>query len=529
MNGLVKLRRALLSMSRKEGLPEFAAGLRARGVELVSTGGTAAVLRGAGLPVIDVSELTGFEDAFDGRVKTLHPAVHGAILADTSRSAHVAALRDLGIEEIDLVAVRLYPFEDTVGSGAAAEDCVENIDIGGPAMIRAAAKNHARVVALTDPEQYPKLASELEEHDGATTRRYRQRLAGEAFARTAAYDAAIAEWAHAGCSGSWPARLTLSAELRGSLRYGENPHQRAAVYRAGGRPGAVRARLLQGKPCSYNNLADADAAFEAVAEFRSGAGVACAIVKHTNPCGVAIRDSAAEAFEAARLADPESAFGGVVAFNAPLDRAVAEALAARFLEVVIAPKFPEAARQALASRAALRVLETGGLPDSADVPRCVRSVAGGYLVQEADHGRPAEGSDFMVVSQRQPSRQEWRAMEFAWRVVKHVKSNAIVLARDEVTLGVGAGQMSRIDAVRAAVAKAASTRGLQNNGTHPSEGVVLASDAFFPFADGVEEAAKVGVRAVIQPGGSRRDKEVVAAGDAAGMSMVFTGKRHFRH
>ena len=528
MNDLVKLRRALLSMSRKEGLPEFAAGLRRRGVELVSTGGTAAVLRGAGLPVIEVSELTGFEDAFDGRVKTLHPVVHGAILADTSRSSHAAALRDLGIEEIDLVAVGLYPFEDTVGSGAAVEDCVENIDIGGPAMIRAAAKNHARVVVLTDPEQYLELVSELEEHEGATTREYRQRLAAEAFARTAAYDAAIAEWVHAGCGGGWPARLTLSSELGGPLRYGENPHQRAAVYRAGGRPGAVLARLLQGKPCSYNNFADADAAFEAVAEFRSGAGVACAIVKHTNPCGVAIRDSAAEAFEAARLADPESAFGGVVAFNAPLDRAVAEALAARFLEVVIAPEIPEAARQALAFRAALRVLETGGLPDSAEVPRCVRSVAGGYLVQEADHG-PAEGSDFMVVSRRQPSREEWRGMQFAWRVVKHVKSNAIVLARDEVTLGVGAGQMSRVDSVRVAAAKAAATGGLQNNGTNTSAGVVLASDAFFPFADGVEEAAKAGVRAVIQPGGSRRDEEVVAAGDAAGMSMVFTGKRHFRH
>ena len=521
MEGLVRPRRALLSMSGKEGLAGFAAGLSARGVELVSTGGTASVLRGAGLRVTEVSDLTGFPDLLDGRVKTLHPAVHGAILADTSRPAHAEALESLGLSEIDLVAVGLYPFEKAAGSGAAVGDCIEQIDIGGPAMIRAAAKNHTRVVALTTPGQYPDLNEELDAHGGATTLAFRQRLAAAAFARTAAYDSAIAEWARDRWSGGWPDRLLLSAELGGVLRYGENPHQRAAFYRTGGRRGALLARLLQGKPCSYNNFADADAAFEAAAELPRAEGVACVIVKHTNPCGVAVRKSAAAAFEAARKADPESAFGGVVALNAPLDREVAEAMAPRFLEVVIAPEVEGDARLALAARESLRVLETGGLPDPEDASRFVRSVAGGYLVQDADRG-PTAGPEFRVVSRRSPDRDEFQSLEFAWRVVKHVKSNAIVLAWNGTTLGVGAGQMSRIDAVRAAIAKAEANGALAG-------GSVLASDAFFPFPDGVEAAAAAGVQAIVQPGGAKRDADVVAAADASDMAMVFTGLRHFRH
>ena len=521
MEGLVKLRRALLSMFRKEGLSDFAAELGARGIELVSTGGTASVLRGAGLPVTEVSELTGFPDLLDGRVKTLHPAVHGAILADTSRPAHREALQSLGLSEIGLVAVGLYPFEEAAGSGASAGDCIERIDVGGPAMIRAAAKNHARVVALTTPGQYPELLDELDAHDGSTTPGFRQRLAAAAFARTATYDSAIAEWARDRWSSGWPDRLLLSAELGGALRYGENPHQQAAFYRTGGRRGALLARLLQGKPCSYNNYADSDAAFEAAAEFPRGDGVACVIVKHTNPCGVAVRESAAAAFEAARKADPESAFGGVVAFNAPLDREVAEAMAQRFLEVVIAPKVASDARRALAARASLRVLETGGLPDPGDASRCVRTVAGGYLVQDTDR-EPTTGPEFRVVSRRSPGPEELRSLEFAWRVVRHVKSNAIVLARNGATLGVGAGQMSRVDSVRVAILKAEATGAL-------ADGSVLASDAFFPFPDGVKAAAAAGVQAIIQPGGAKRDPDIVAAADAEGMAMVFTGMRHFRH
>ena len=521
MEGLVKLRRALLSMSRKEGLPDFAAALSARGVELVTTGGTASVLRGAGLPVTEVSELTGFPDLLDGRVKTLHPAVHGAILADTSRPAHAEALKSLGLSEIGLVAVGLYPFEKAVDSGAEAGDCIEQIDIGGPAMIRAAAKNHVRVVALTTPEQYPELLEELHVHGGATTLGFRRRLAAAAFARTAAYDSAIAEWTLVRWSSGWPDRLLLSAELGGVLRYGENPQQQAAFYRTGKRRGALHARLLQGKPCSYNNYADADAAFEVASEFPCADGVACVIVKHTNPCGVSVRESATEAFEAARRADPESAFGGVVAFNAPLDRTAAEVMALRFLEVVIAPEIERDALHALATRASLRVLETGGMPDPGDASHCVRSLAGGYLVQDADSG-PTAGPEFRVASRRSPSREERRSLEFAWRVVKHVKSNAIVLARNGATLGVGAGQMSRVDSVRAAIMKAEATGAL-------AERSVLASDAFFPFPDGVEVAAAAGVRAIVQPGGARRDPDVVAAADAADMAMVFTGLRHFRH
>ncbi len=528
MKGLVRLRRALLSMSRKDGLADFACDLNQRGVELISTGGTASVLRGAGLPVTEVSELTGFPDLFGGRVKTLHPAVHGPILADTNLKAHRQALRAHGFAEIDLVAVGLYPFEEAVRSGAGMTECVERIDIGGPAMIRAAAKNHARVAVLTQAGQYSLVTDELDACDGATTLELRRRLAASAFARTAAYDAAIAEWAQGGRSQDWPDRMVLAAEIGSVLRYGENPHQQAAVYRTGARRGAVHARLLQGKACSYNNLLDADTAFAAVAEFPSRDGVACVIVKHTNPCGVAIRQSAAEAFEAARLADPESAFGGVVAFNAPVDPDAAELLAKRFLEVVIAPGVSEAAKIRLAGRSTLRVLETGGLPGREEASRIIRTVAGGYLVQEAD-GAPEGDIAMRVVTRRAPDFAEQQAMRFAWRVVKHVKSNAIVLAWNGATLGVGAGQMSRVDAVRAAVSKGVATGRLDAGASDHPAPAVLASDAFFPFPDGVEVAAEAGVSAIIQPGGAKRDSEVVAAADAAGIAMAFTGERHFRH
>ena len=528
MEGLVKLRRALLSISRKDGLADFAGGLNRRGVELISTGGTASVLRGAGLPVTEVSELTGFPDLFGGRVKTLHPAVHGPILADTNLEAHRQALRRHGLAEIDLVAVGLYPFEETVRSGAGMSECVEQIDVGGPALIRAAAKNHARVAVVTQPDQYALITEALDACDGATALDLRRRLAASAFARTAAYDAAIAVWAQGNWSRDWPDRLLVAAEIGAVLRYGENPHQRAAVYRAGTRRGAVSARRLQGKACSYNNLADADAAFEAVAEFPRSDGCACVIVKHTNPCGVAVRKTVAEAFEAARLADPDSAFGGVVAFNAPVECAAAELLSARFLEVVIAPEFDEASLPVLGARPALRLLQTGGLPTREEQVRCVRSVAGGYLVQERDRAS-AEDLSMRVMTRRAPDSGEWQSLQFAWRVVKHVKSNAIVLAREAATIGVGAGQMSRVDAVRSAVAKGVSTGALATSGGVGRLRSVLASDAFFPFPDGVEIAAEAGIQAIIQPGGAKRDAEVVRAADAAGIAMVFTGERNFRH
>ncbi len=524
----IRLRRALLSMSDKEGLVDFASRLHERGVELVSTGGTASRLRDAGLPVVEVAELTGFPDLLDGRVKTLHPAIHGAILADLSRPAHVEALRERDIRPVDLVAIGLYPFEAAVRAGAEDAECVEKIDVGGPAMIRAAAKNHARVAVLTGPEAYSALDAELERNGGATTLEFRRRLAAQAFAHTASYDAAVAAWAAIRTGGDWPSRLVVSGTLGTELRYGENPHQRAALYRTYSRPGAVHAQLLQGKPCSYNNYLDSDAAFGAAAEFSPDEGVACVIVKHGNPCGVAVRATAAAAFEAARAADPESAFGGVVAFNARLDGQAAGALAGHFLEAVVAPGVADDAGEALRSRASLRVLDTGGLPDSGAPFQTVRSLAGGFLVQDSDVGAPGD-PEFRVVSKRPPDPEERDALAFAWRVVKHVKSNAIVLARDRATIGVGAGQTSRIDAVRNAVRTAHSTGALGSEGQDSTSPAVLASDAFFPFPDGVEAARDAGVRAVVQPGGAKRDEAVIAAADAAGIAMVFTGMRHFRH
>ena len=536
MSDRVQVRRALLSVSDKEGLVAFASALAARGVELVSTGGTAARLAGAGLAVTEVSSLTGFPDLFDGRVKTLHPAVHGPILAEVSRPAHAAGLRRLGQAAIDLVVVGLYPFEETVRRGAGAAAGIEQIDIGGPAMIRAAAKNHTRVAVLVGKEQFAEFLAEFESGAGTTGAAYRRRLAAAAFARTAAYDAAIAAWFRAGdpAGAALPDRLLLSAPRGDPLRYGENPHQAAAVYRSGDQPGAVLARRWHGPPCSYNNLADADAAFALVAalagpggsgaESAGGGAVAAAIVKHGSPCGVALGDDAAASLAAAWAADPESAFGGVAAVNGRLDRPAAEWAAERFLEVVIAPGVDADALPALARRPRVRVLETGGLPDPRRAPASLRSLAGGFLLQEADRVRWAD-LDRRVVTRRAPEEREWRGLELAWQVAGFVRSNAIVLARGRATLGIGGGQTSRVEAVRAAIARAEAIGALGQE----QPGAVLASDAFFPFADGVERAAAAGVGAVIQPGGARRDAEVVAAADAAGMAMVVTGSRHFRH
>lgn len=509
--------RALLSVSDKTGLAELGRALAAHGAELISTGGTAAALRGAGLTVTEVSDHTGFPEILDGRVKTLVPKIHGGILGRRDLPEHAAQMQAHGIAPIDLVVVNLYPFEATVASGAAPAACVENIDIGGPALIRAAAKNFDFVAVLTDPEQYVALAEALA-RDGGTGLAFRRALAGAAFARTAAYDAAIAAW-FARDTAEPPEILTVAGRLRERLRYGENPHQLAAFYATGeARAGIGGARQVQGKALSFNNLADADAAIECVAEFDAPAVV---IVKHANPCGVGVGADLAEAWRQALAGDPVSAFGGIVAANRPLDEATAAAIADIFTEVIVAPGASAAAEAALAAKRNLRLLLTQGLPDPAAPGLLVRSVAGGLLAQTRDTGRIGP-DDVQVVTRRAPSAAERDALLFAWRVCKHVKSNAIVLARAGGTIGIGAGQMSRLDAARLAVGKARELG-------HDVAGAVAASDAFFPFADGLQILTEAGVAAVIQPGGSMRDAEVIAAADAAGVGMVFTGMRHFRH
>ena len=510
----VPIRRALLSVSDKTGLVELARALAAQGVEVLSTGGSAQSLREAGVPAVDVSAHTGFPEILDGRVKTLVPQIHGGILARRDRPEHLAQMRAHGIAPIDLVVVNLYPFEATVARGAGFDECVENIDIGGPALIRAAAKNHAHVAVLTDPAQYPALLEALTQ--GGTTLALRRRLAAAAYARTAAYDAAIAAWFAEQQGDEFPQRLLVAGELAQTLRYGENPHQRAAFYRSGeARPGVATARQVQGKELSYNNLADTDAAFECVAEFAAPTVV---VVKHANPCGVASADTLGAAWDAALACDPISAFGGIVALNGTLDAATAERIAAIFTEVIVAPDASAEAQAVLARKKNLRLLLTSALPDPAAAGRTLRSVAGGLLMQSRDDGRIGRG-DLRVVTRRAPEEDELDDLLFAFRVCKHVKSNAIVYARGGATIGIGAGQMSRVDSARIAAAKA----------TVPTAGSVVASDAFFPFADGLEALVAAGARAVIQPGGSVRDAEVIAAADAAGIAMVFTGMRHFRH
>ncbi len=528
--GAVTLRRALISVSDKTGLVDLGKALAARGVEILSTGGTAKALADAGIETREVSDYTGFPEMMDGRVKTLHPKVHGGLLALRDDPEHRAAMEAHGIEPIDLVVVNLYPFEDTVAGGAAPQACIEQIDIGGPAMIRSAAKNHAFVTIVVDPEDYPAVIADLDALDGAVSFDLRRRLAARAYARTARYDAAIAAWFAGQAGETFPETLTLTASRREILRYGENPHQSAAFYIAPGtpRPGVSSARQLQGKALSYNNLGDTDAAFELVSEFAPADGAAVAIIKHANPCGVAVAESPIEAYRKALACDPVSAFGGIVALNGRLDEDTARAITERFTEVVIAPEITPAAAEVLAAKKNLRVLETGGLADPAAPGLVLRSVAGGYLVQTRDNGR-IEAADLKVVTKRQPNARELADLIFAFRVCKHVKSNAIIYVRDGATVGIGAGQMSRVDSAMIAARKAEDAARAAGLEVPATRGSVVASDAFFPFADGLLAAARAGATAVIQPGGSIRDDEVIAAADEAGLAMVFTGMRHFRH
>jgi phosphoribosylaminoimidazolecarboxamide formyltransferase/IMP cyclohydrolase len=522
---VVPVRRALLSVSDKAGLVEFGRFLAGQGAEILSTGGTARALREAGVPVREVGDHTGFPEILDGRVKTLVPQIHGGLLGRRDLDAHRAQMDEHGIASIDLVAVNLYPFEATVAGGAPFADCIENIDIGGPAMIRSAAKNHAHVAVLTEPAQLDEARAEIEAR-GGTTLALRQRLAAAAYARTAAYDAAIAGWFAREAGEEFPPRLAFAGALKQTLRYGENPHQRAAFYTDGNaRLGIATARQEQGKELSYNNLNDTDAAFEAVAEFEAPAVV---IVKHANPCGVAVADSLAAAWDLALRCDPVSAFGGIVAANRALDAAAAERIAAIFTEVVVAPDADEGARAVFARKKNLRLLLTGGLPDPAAPGLAFRSVAGGFLAQGRDSGRVSE-ADLRVVTKRAPTPAERADLLFAFRVCKHVKSNAIVYVKGGATVGIGAGQMSRVDSARIAAWKSEEAARAAGLPEPLARGSVVASDAFFPFADGLQAAAAAGATAVIQPGGSVRDAEVIAAADEAGLAMVFTGVRHFRH
>jgi len=513
------IRRALLSVSDKEGLVPFARALAARGVALVSTGGTAKALSGAGLAVTEVAAATGFPEMLDGRVKTLHPAIHGGLLARRDRPDHLAAIGAHGIAEIDLLVVSLYPFAATVASGADRETCIENIDIGGPALIRGAAKNHEFVAVVTDPADYGPVLDEMAANSGAVGEAMCRRLAYKAYALTASYDAAIAAWMAREEGIEFPDTLVVAARLADRTRYGENPHQAAAFYRTDERRfGVVTARQVQGRELSYNNYNDTDAAFEAVAEFAEPAVV---IVKHANPCGIATGAALHPAWVRALACDPVSAFGGIVAVNRPLDAATASAIAELFVEVVIAPEIAADASAVLASKRNLRVLVTGGMPDPKAPGLILRSVAGGLLVQERDRVL-ATSCGLKIVTKRAPTPAEIADLLFADIVAKHVKSNAIVFAKDGATVGIGAGQPSRVDSVKIAAAKAAEF------GT-PIRSSVLASDAFFPFADGLEAGIAAGITAAIQPGGSRRDGEVIAAADQAGIAMVFSGLRHFRH
>jgi phosphoribosylaminoimidazolecarboxamide formyltransferase/IMP cyclohydrolase len=524
MTDIVAVRRALISVSDKAGLVPFARALAERGVEILSTGGSARTLRDAGVPVKEVADHTGFPEILDGRVKTLVPQIHGGILGRRDVPEHVAQMQAHDIAPIDLVAVNLYPFEATVAKGAAEAECVENIDIGGPALIRAAAKNHDFVATLTEPDQYDTVLAELAAL-GGTTLATRRRLAGEAYARTAAYDSAIAAWFAASRQEEFPRRMTVTGTLRQTLRYGENPHQAAAFYASGTRPGVATAEQVQGKELSYNNLNDTDAAFECVAEFDAPT---IAIIKHATPCGVASSGRLADAWDAAFRCDPVSPYGGIVAVNRPLDAAAAEKIAAIFTEVIIAPDADEAARAVLSRKKALRLLLTGAMPDAVAPGRTFRSLAGGFLAQTRDAGR-VSAADLKVVTRRPPTDAELADLLFAFRVCKHVKSNAIVYAKAGATVGIGGGQPNRVDSARIAAWKgeeAARAAGLPERLT---QGSVVASDAFFPFADGLEAAVAAGATAVIQPGGSIRDAEVIAAADAAGLAMVFTGMRHFRH
>ena len=519
----------LVSASNKNGLEDFIRKLAGYDVEILSTGGTAKMLKDAGLHVKDVSDHTGFPEIMDGRVKTLHPKIHGGILARRDDEAHKKAMDENDITDIDMVIINLYPFTETVNSGADFDTCIENIDIGGPAMIRAAAKNHSFVTVVTDPQDYEKVLKDMETNDGAVSGKLRKQLAVTAFSLTATYDSNIAGWfvTQMDKNFGYPRRISFSGNLKQELRYGENPHQTAALYTFDGatRPGAASATQIQGKELSYNNLNDTDAAFELVAEFEEPT---VAIIKHANPCGVASAENTLDAYNKAFACDPVSAFGGIIALNRTLTKETAEAIIKKFCEVIIAPDIAADAMEVLAAKKNVRVLTTGELPDPQKKRRMVTRVAGGLLVQDSDFGHITE-EELKVVTDREPTKQEIEDMLFAFRVAKHVKSNAIVYAKDGATVGVGAGQMSRVDSARIAAWKseeAAKELGLEEP---LAKGSVVASDAFFPFADGLISAAEAGVTAVIQPGGSIRDEEVIEAANERGLAMVMTGMRHFRH
>jgi phosphoribosylaminoimidazolecarboxamide formyltransferase/IMP cyclohydrolase len=523
-------KRALISLSDKTGLEEAARTLHGLGVELVSTGGTRAAIAGFGLPVKDVADLTGFPEMMDGRVKTLHPVVHGGLLGVRDAADHAEAMATHNIGPIDIVWVDLYPFESTVASGAGFDAVVENIDIGGPAMIRSGSKNHGYVAVCVDQASVAELLEALKA-DGTTDLALRKRLAARAFARTAAYDAAVSGWFAQQVGDTAPARKSIAGSLAQTLRYGENPHQTGAFYRTGpfsgdlARPGVAHARQLQGKELGYNNIADADAAYELVAEFEAPA---CVIVKHANPCGVAVGSDLATAYARALECDAVSAFGGVIAVNRSLTGADARLITDIFTEVVIAPGADEEARAIFAAKKNLRLLLTDGLPDPLAAGEVYRSVAGGFLVQSRDRSRIAP-ADLKIVTRRQPTPQEIEDMLFAFTVAKHVKSNAIVYAKDGQTAGIGAGQMNRRDSARIAAIRAREAGEAKGLAHSLAQGSACASEAFFPFADGLLEAVAAGATAVIQPGGSIRDDEVIAAADEAGVAMAFTGVRVFRH
>ena len=521
-----EIRRALISVSDKSGLVEFGQYLAGKGIAILSTGGSAKMLADAGVPVTEVSDHTGFPEMMDGRVKTLHPTIHGGLLAVRDNPDHRASMEEHDIGAIDLLVVNLYPFEETVARGADFDTCIENIDIGGPAMIRSAAKNHRDVTVVVNVEDYVRVIAEMDENDGGTTPEFRRRMAATAYSRTGAYDAAISQWFAMQIDDPFSHHVAVGGTLKQHLRYGENPHQHAAFYVTGEpRLGVATAAQLQGKELSFNNLNDTDAAFELVAEFTDGP--ACAIIKHANPCGVATGATLLEAYEKAFKCDSVSAFGGIVALNRPLDGASAEKITKIFTEVIIAPDADEEARAILAKKPNLRLLLTDGMPDVGAPGMTVRTLSGGILLQGRDN--TLTDDELKVVTKRQPTAQEMADLLFAFTVCKHVKSNAIVYAKDGATVGIGAGQMSRIDSSRIAAMKAGESGEAAGEAQSPALGSVVASDAFFPFADGLLAAADAGATAVIQPGGSMRDDEIIAAADEKSLAMVMTGMRHFRH
>ena len=523
------IRRALISVSDKTGLLEFARSLVALNIEIISTGGTAKSLHAAGIPAIDVASVTGFPEIMDGRVKTLHPKIHGGLLAVRNDAAHDSAKQTHAINDIDLLVVNLYPFEETVAKQADWNITIENIDVGGPAMIRAAAKNHDRVTVVVSPEDYAAVVSELDAHGGNTTEATRRLLAAKAFARTAAYDAAIAQWFSKELGDATPGYFAIGGKRLQTLRYGENPHQTAALYSSPDRrKGVASAKQVQGKELSYNNINDTDAALDCLSEFRNDPEAACVIVKHANPCGVAIGHSLFEAYGKALACDPVSAFGGILAFNRNLDEETAFEISKLFTEVIIAPGADEGARAIIAGKKNLRLLLLDEIPNSNAPAISVKSIIGALLVQTRD-GYSVDEMNLRVVTKREPTKSELKDLKFAFRIAKHVKSNAIIYAKNGATVGIGAGQMSRIDAARIAVRKSEDAARAAGHAVPLVHGSVVASDAFFPFADGLLQAAEAGATAIIQPGGSIKDDEIIRAADDAGLAMIFTGVRHFRH